>query len=308
MYYVHSELFYMRIFKGITVGGVLQEDGHQLLRKLVLDRCPAWEKEIKDWEKQTGNVEMGRCIYLEASTMHNSPWVAAYWMASYPDLMASFHRNLDKDCSGIDVLDDAPVNTDFVEGNMGVVDHLRHISQACRALYITSLSTVFFSTLAPHRPVYYQAHIENVFGMASCNRMQLFSTAEQAMDRTEQRMKKKAKTCWVAKLPFPSVLHLNLHLPLGYPRLRTCTGKGGGRPHNDTLDRSSSSAAPTHNAGDYFQGQGRSKEKARSGACTTGPFPLFERNKHNATHTKVATYLTKRLPHLSATTEIADCT
>jgi hypothetical protein len=68
-------------------------------------------------------------MYLEANAKHNSPWVAAYWTASYPDLMATYHRNLDKDCSGIDALENAPVNTDFVEGNMGVVDHLRHMSQ-----------------------------------------------------------------------------------------------------------------------------------------------------------------------------------
>ena len=111
------------------MNGVLVEDGHRILRKLVLNRCPAWGKQILEWEDKTGNVGMGCSIYLEANTTHNSPWVAAYWTASYPDLMATFHRNLDKDCSGIDVLENAPVNTDFVEGNMGVVDYLRHISQ-----------------------------------------------------------------------------------------------------------------------------------------------------------------------------------
>jgi hypothetical protein len=33
--------------------------------------------------------------------------------------------------------------------------------------------------------------------MAGCTRVQLFSAAEQAMDRSEQRMKKKGKDCWV---------------------------------------------------------------------------------------------------------------
>jgi hypothetical protein len=81
-----------------------------MLRKLVLNRFPAWEKQILEWEDNTGNAGVGCSIYLEANTTRNSPWVAARWTASCPDLMATFHRNLDKDCSGIDVLENAPVN------------------------------------------------------------------------------------------------------------------------------------------------------------------------------------------------------
>ena len=99
------------------------------LRNIVLNRCPAWSSQIKEWEEKTGNLEMGRSIYLEANNKLNSPFVAAYWVASLPDITASFNRNLDEDCSDIGVLENAPVNTDFVEGNMGVVDYLRHISQ-----------------------------------------------------------------------------------------------------------------------------------------------------------------------------------
>lgn len=122
--------------QGVCVQGVLQEDGYLALRSIVLNRCPAWSDQIKQWERKTGNVEMERPIYLEATSQTNAPFVAAYWMASPPHIMAPFNRNLDAGCSDVGVLENAPVNTDFVEGNMGVVDHLRHISQVHMKIHL----------------------------------------------------------------------------------------------------------------------------------------------------------------------------
>jgi hypothetical protein len=78
---------------------------------------------------------------------------------------------MDPDCDGIDVLQDAPVNADSVEGLMGRTDYFRHKTQA---------------------------HLENAFGMTGTTTMQLFPNKAQAMDRTEQRQKKKNKKDWVA--------------------------------------------------------------------------------------------------------------
>ena len=93
---------------------------------------------------------MGDKIFDEALAKRNEPWVSAYWKASLPDLRATLQRNLDDDYNGVAELENAP------EGNMGVIDQLRHKSQA---------------------------HVENCFGMSMVNRMQLFSTKEQAIDR-----------------------------------------------------------------------------------------------------------------------------
>ncbi len=95
---------------------------------------------------------MGDKIYDEALAKRNEPWISAYWKASLRDLRATLQRNIDEDYNGVTELENAPVNTDAVEGNMGVIDQLRHKSQA---------------------------HIENCFGMSMVNRMQLFSTKEQ---------------------------------------------------------------------------------------------------------------------------------
>jgi hypothetical protein len=154
----------------LEAGGVLNEEGHSCLRRRVLRRCPAWQEKLERWEQKTGNREMGRSVYLEINTDHNRAWVASHWAASLPDLLATLERNLDKNCEGIDVLQDAPVNTDIVEGNMGLVDYMRHKSQA---------------------------HLENTFGMAHANRTRVFSTAEQSIDITTQRQKKKKKSDWV---------------------------------------------------------------------------------------------------------------
>ena len=99
---------------------------------------------------------MGEMVFAEARAKKNEPWVSAYWKASLPILKASLTRNIDDDFNGVAELENAPVNTDAVEGNMGVTDHLRHKSQA---------------------------HVDNCFGMSSVNRMQLFSTKEQAIDK-----------------------------------------------------------------------------------------------------------------------------
>ena len=99
---------------------------------------------------------MGDKIFDEALAKRNKPWISAYWKASLPDLRATLQRNIDADYDGVAELENAPVNTDAVEGNMGVIDQLRHKSQA---------------------------HVENCFGMSMVNRMQLFSTKEQEIDR-----------------------------------------------------------------------------------------------------------------------------
>ncbi len=67
-------------------------------------------------------------IFDEALANRNEPWISAYWKASLPDLRAILQRNIDDDYIGVTELENAPVNTDAVEGNMGVIDQLRHKS------------------------------------------------------------------------------------------------------------------------------------------------------------------------------------
>ena len=151
------------------VMGNLHIEAHLALKNRIFHLYPAWRQEIEAWELQTSHHQTALAIIREANNTSNLPWVRRFWLASLPDMKASWHRNVDADLSELECLADAPWNTDCVEGNMGTMDFVRH---RC------------------------QADIPNCFGVAQATRMQLFSTAEQAIDKQRQRMKKKNKSQW----------------------------------------------------------------------------------------------------------------
>jgi hypothetical protein len=89
------------------VMGNLHIEAHLALKTRILRLYPAWRQEIEAWELKTSHQQTALAIIREANNISNLPWVRRFWLASLPDMKASWHRNVDADLSEFECLADA---------------------------------------------------------------------------------------------------------------------------------------------------------------------------------------------------------
>ena len=141
----------------------IHPEAETLLRSAVLVAYPQWTARYDLWEVRTGRLPLVSKFMAQCRHPNRAHIIAEYattgWRRSHDKIL--LHRGLD--CRGIDVLKNAPVNTDQTEGGIGHLDYCLH------------------------RPL---ANFKTCFGSCGAQMMQIFSTQAAQVDRVNKKRKR----------------------------------------------------------------------------------------------------------------------
>jgi hypothetical protein len=74
----------------IMVKGNMHIEAHLALKNRIVHLYPAWRQEIEAWELKTSHQQTALAIIREVNSTFNLPWVRRFWVASLPDMKASW--------------------------------------------------------------------------------------------------------------------------------------------------------------------------------------------------------------------------